>query len=220
MNKKTLTLIGLTATLYMSAVAPVSASYSPSFGTCLNPQWSQTQVNYGDNHGVINVGSFSGTDTIYQSGNNVMQCLCTNSGAGYQTNWMSASGMSESQIENFKAQGWIYVPYGNDWGLGNGPYLAQNNSYECTACTPTPTPNVSVTPTVTPTPGPTATPTPGPTATPTPGPSATPTPGTQVGAASANNLANTGSALAIYGSLLAGTGSLILGMTLRKFGKK
>jgi hypothetical protein len=218
MNKKTLSLFGISAVLYLSAATPVSATYVPSFGTCLNPQWSQTQVNYGDNHGVINVGSFPGTDTIYQSGNNVMQCLCTSTGAGYQTNWLSAQGLSESQIETLKAQGWIYVPYGNDWGLGNGAYLAQNSSYACTTCTPTPTPNVTVTPTETPTP--TATPTPGPTATPTPGPSATPTPGTQVGAASANNLASTGSSLLIYGSLLAGAASLILGILIRKFNKK
>jgi hypothetical protein len=219
MNKKTLSLFGISAVLYLSAATPVSANYIPSFGTCLNPQWGETQVNTGDNHGVINVGSYSGTDTIYQSGSNVMQCLCTSDGYGYQTNWLSAQDLSDSQIADLRAQGWIYVPYGDDWGLGKGAYLAQNSTYACTACTPTPTPNASVTPTVTPTPGPSATPTPGPTETPTPGPSATPTPGTQVGAASANNLANTGSALLIYGSLLAGTVSLILGMIFRKFSK-
>jgi hypothetical protein len=218
MNKKTVSLFGLAATLYLSAVPTVSANYNSSFGTCLNPQWQQTQLNYGSGHGVIGVGSFDGTDTIYQSGSNVMQCLCTASGDGYQTNWMKASDMSQSEIDNYKAQGWIYVPYGDDWGLDKGPYLAQNISYTCTACTPTPTPNVSVTPT--PTVTPTVTPTPGPTDTPTPGPSATPTPGTQVGAASANNLAGTGSSLLIYASLLAGAASLILGMILRKFSKK
>jgi len=214
-HKKTLSLFGISATLFLSAAAPVSANYTPSFGSCLNPQWAQTQVNTGANHGVVNVGSFSGTDTIYQSGNNVMQCLCTDQGVGYQTNWLSASDLSSDQIANLRAQGWIYIPYGDDWGLSKGPYLAQNSSYACTACTPTPTPSTTVTPTVTPT----NTPTPGPTATPTPGPSATPTPGTQVGAASANNLANTGNALLIYGSLLAGAASLILGMILRKFSK-
>lgn len=214
MNKKTLSLFGISAVLYLSAATPVSASYVPTFGTCVNPQWSQTQVNYGSNHGVINIGSFPGTDTIYQNGSNVMQCLCTDNGAGYQTNWMSASGLSESEIANLRAQGWIYVPYGDDWGLSKGPYLAKNSSYTCTTCTPTPTPNVSVTPT------PTVTPTPGPTETPTPGPTSTPTPGTQVGAASANNLANTGSSLLIYGSLLAGAASLFLGMILRKFSSK
>jgi hypothetical protein len=225
MNKKLLSTIGISATLYLSVAFPAQAYNTPSFGTCLNPQWSETQVNYGDNHGVINIGSYSGTDSIYESNGNVMQCLCTDSGDGYQTNWMNASGMSSDQIQEYVAQGWIYVPYGNDWGLSNGAYLAQNSSYACTACTPTPgvTPNSTPTPTPsngpTPTPGPTATPTPGPTATPTPGPTATPTPGTQVGAASANNLADTGNAIVIYGSLLAGAASLVLGVILKKFSK-
>lgn len=225
MNKKVLSILGITATLYLSVAFPAYASSTPAFGSCLNPQWSETQVNYGDNHGVINVGSYSGTDAIYQSGNNVMQCLCTDSGNGYQTNWMSASGMSSDQIQEYVAAGWIYVPYGNDWGLSKGAYLAQNSSYACTACTPTPgvtatpTPTPANGPTPTPTPGPTATPTPGPTATPTPGPSATPTPGTQVGAASADNLADTGNSLLIYGSFVAGLASLLLGVILKKIGK-
>src|SRR6185437_13108333 len=125
MNKKSLSIFGISAVLYLSAATPMSAHYVPTFGTCLNPQWSQSQVNYGDNHGVINVGSFPGTDTIYQSGNNVMQCLCTASGAGYQTNWLSTEGLSDSQIADLRAQGWIYVPYGDDWGLSKGAYLAQ-----------------------------------------------------------------------------------------------
>src|SRR5476651_1151416 len=122
MNKKALSLIGISATLFLSGASPVSANYVPSFGTCLNPQWSQTQVNTGSNHAVINVGSFDGTDTIYASGGNVMQCLCTGSGNGYQTNWMKASDLSQSEIDSYKAQGWIYVPYGDDWGLDKGPY--------------------------------------------------------------------------------------------------
>src|SRR5215469_14661265 len=155
MNKKALSIIGISATLYLSAAAPVSAYSVPNFGTCLNPQWSASQVNYGSNHGVINVGSYPGTDTIYESNGNVMQCLCTDSGNGYQTNWLKASDLSQDEIANLEAQGWIYVPYGDDWGLDKGAYLAQNSNYTCTTCTPTPTPSTTVTP------GPTDTPTPG-----------------------------------------------------------
>lgn len=213
MNKKALALLGLSTIIYLIAAPVASANYVPNFGTCLNPQWSQTQVNYNANpeHGVIGVGSFAGTDTIYESNGNVMQCLCTNSGAGYQTNWLKASGLSQYQIDDLKTQGWIYIPDGSEgWGLDKGPYMAKNISYTCTACTPTPT--VSETPT------PTVTPTAGPTETPTPGPSATPT--SAVGAASANNLAGTGSSLLIYASLLAGAASLILGMIIRKLNNK
>jgi hypothetical protein len=216
MNKKTLLLSTALATLYMSAAYPVSANQIPNFGSCVNPQWQQTQVNYSGQHGVVGVNSFSGTDTIYESNGNVLQCLCTDTGAGYQTNWLKVSGYSSNQIDELKAQGWIYVPDGSDWGLGNASYMAKNVSYECTACTPTPT----VTPTPSTTVTPTATPTPGPTATPTPGPTATPTPGTQVGAASANNsLAFTGNWLAIILVFLAGIISLIIGIVLKKSGK-
>ncbi len=210
--KKTLSITTISGILFMSVALPAYADPMPNFGSCLNPQWNQTQVNYGDNHGVVNVGTFSGTDTIYSSNGNVLQCLCTGLGQGYQTNWLKASGYSSSQIDYLTAQGWTYIPDGSAWGLADTAYLAQNSNYDCTACTPTPT--VSTTPT------PTVTPTPGPTATPTPGPAATPTPETQVGAASANNtLAFTGNWLVILGVFLAGAASLILGVILRKFSK-
>ncbi|MGH7204491.1 MAG: hypothetical protein ACREHC_08700 [Candidatus Levyibacteriota bacterium] len=214
MNKKYLLITPVAATLFMRAALPAYANPVPQFGSCVNPQWAQTQVNHGSNHGVVNVGTFSGVDSIYSSNGNVMQCLCADNGSGYQTNWLKASNYSHEQIESLKAQGWIYVPEGKDWGLESGPYLAQNVSYACTACTPTPT----VTPTGTITPTPTET-TPGPTE--TPGPGATATPETQVQGASANNnvLASTGNALVIYISLLAGAVSLILGLFLKKFAK-
>lgn len=210
--KKTIAMTSIAGILYLSVVAPVSAHYTPDFGTCLNPQWSQSQVNYGSNHGVVNVGTFSGTDTIYSSNGNVLQCLCTDQGLGYQTSWLKTAGYSSSDIDNLTAQGWIYVPSGSAWGLDDTAYLAKNSTYTCTTCTPTPTPSTTVTPTVTPTAGPTATP--------TPGPGATPTPETKVGAASANNsLAFTGNWLIILGVFLAGVASLALGVILRKFSK-
>ena len=214
MFKKAIALTAITASLFVGAVSPVYANNVPEFGSCVNPQWSQTQVNTltdpnGPKHGVVGVASFIGTDTIYKSGSNAMQCLCTDTGEGYQTNWLKASYYSHDQIESMKAQGWIYVPEGQDWGLEKGPYLAKNASYTCTVCTPTPTGTVTPTPTS------------------VPGP--TPTPGvtTQVQGASANNssssnnsgLASTGNALVIYVSLIAGAAALILGMVLRKFSK-
>jgi hypothetical protein len=218
--KKTIITTSITGLLFMSVALPAYADPIPNFGTCLNPQWNQTQVNYGDNNGVVNIGTFPGTDTIYSSNGNVLQCLCTGNGAGYQTNWLKASGYSSSQIDYLTAQGWSYIPDASAWGLGQNAYLAQNSTYSCTACTPTPTPENSPTPTPTTTVTPTVTPTPGPTATPTPGPTATPTPTTQVGAASANNtLAFTGNWLVILGVFLAGVASLVLGVVLRKFSK-
>jgi len=224
--KKGLSALTISGILFTSFVLPAYADPMPDFGSCINPQWNQTQVNYGSNNGVVNDGTYTGTDVIYSSNGNVLQCLCAGSGIGYQTNWLKASNYSNSQIDYLTAQGWSYIPDASAWGLGDNAYLSQNSTYSCTACTPTPTPAAtptpsgSISPTPTPTPGPTATPTPGPTATPTPGPGPTPTPVTQVGAASANNtLAFTGSWLVILSVFLAGLISLILGVILRKFSK-
>lgn len=213
-NKLNLVITVAGTALFLSGAATAQAN--PTFGSCLNPQWTLTQTNYGDAHGVIGVGAYAGTDTIYSSNGNVLQCLCTSDGKGYQTNWRKASGMSQGEINDLKSQGWIYTPYGEDWGLDKGPYLAKNTEYNCASCTPTPT--ATVTPTVsettTPTPTVTTTETPGPTATSVPATS-TPTSENKVLGA----IASTGNTFAIYASVLAGAISLIAGLVLRKFSK-
>src|SRR5471030_2256194 len=103
--KKTIALTSITGMLFMSVALPAYADPVPTFGTCLNTQWNQTQVNYGSNHGVVDTGTFDGTDTIYSSNGNVLQCLCTGEGLGHQTNWLKASNYSSSQIDYLKAQG-------------------------------------------------------------------------------------------------------------------
>lgn len=213
MNKKVI--LSTTAGLALFLGSAAQAQATVNFGSCLNPQWTKTQENVGSAHGVIGIGSFAGTDSIYASNGNVMQCLCTENGKGYQTNWLKASHKSAGEIESLKSQGWMYVPYGEDWGLEKSPYLAKNIEYSCAYCTPTPAPTSTPTPGATATP--TVTPTAGPTATPTPGPSATPTsaPGTSV----LGTVASTGNAFVIYASVLAGAASLIIGLVLRKFSK-
>jgi len=206
MNKTTLFITAAGTMLFLGSASHAYAN--PSFGSCLNPQVSASQINVGNNHGVIGIGAFDGTDTIYSVNGYVMQCLCASNGKGYQTDWVKASGMSQGDIDSYKAQGWIYTPYGEDWGLEKGPYLAKNTEYTCATCTPTPTVTPAATPTVTTTPGPTATPTPG---------SSTTTNNNTTNVLGA--LASTGNAFTIYASILAGAVSLILGMTLKKFSK-
>ncbi len=200
MNKKSLILLPIAATLFLSAALPVYANPVPTFGSCLNPQWSKTQENTGSSHGVVNVGTFAGTDAIYSTNGNVMQCLCRDNGKGYQTNWLKASNLSSAQIDELKAQGWIYVPYGDEWGLEKAAYIAKNVDYTCTACTPTPTGALTPTPTN------------------QPGPTPTPTPETRVQGAAANNtaLASTGTARFIAILFLAGAASLIVGMIIHR----
>lgn len=212
MNKTNVVITAAGTLLFLGTASQAYAN--PSFGSCLNPQTSASQVNVGNNHGVIGIGAFDGTDTIYSVNGNVMQCLCTSNGKGYQTDWMKASGMSKGEIESYKSQGWIYTPYGEDWGLDKAPYLAKNTEYNCASCTPTPaaTPSVTQSPTATPTPGSSS-------SSNTTNNNTTNNNTTNNYTTVAGTLASTGNAFTIYASILAGAASLIMGLVLKKFSK-
>ncbi|MEK7571576.1 MAG: hypothetical protein AAB553_04845 [Patescibacteria group bacterium] len=190
MNKQLLATT-LTTVVFLSAATAASAS-EPNFGSCLNPQWSVDQVNNSSNaqHGVINIGTFAGIDTIYKSGANVLQCLCTPEGKGYQTNWMNVKDLSETDIKVYQNQGWIYLTTGASYGLEDSAYLAKNSEYSCKECTPTPTPESKVA-----------------------GDSATNT-GTAI-----TTLAKTGNMAVIAGFFIAGAVFLALGFLFKKFSK-
>lgn len=192
MNKKLIASLVM-APLFMALSATSASAYSvPDFGTCLNPQVSASQENTGSNHGVVGYTNqaFSGTDKIYSlADGNVMQCLCTNDGKGYQTNWLKATNISESDRKVLESKGWEYFADAGSWGL-SGAYLAKTNTYECVACTPTPTT--------------------------TPGPTATPTPTAK---GEVLGLAPTGNITFIYGLIVAGATALIAGIILRRFSK-
>jgi hypothetical protein len=121
--------------LLLGAVQPVSAdggNKKVNFGSCVNPQWKVSQVNKGNDHGVVGANqSYSGTDTIYTSGSNALQCLCADNGKGYETKWMDASGLSSSEVATYKKDGWIYVATGANWGLKDVAYLAKNSDFSC-----------------------------------------------------------------------------------------
>ena len=135
MNKRILITSLATTALFLTAASPAHANPIPEFGSCLNPQWSKTQQNTGSNHGVVGIGSYAGVDSIYESNGNVLQCLCTDDGKGHQTNWLKADTLSKGQKEELQSQGWIYVAYGEDWGLHKSAYMAKNSEYTCADCT-------------------------------------------------------------------------------------
>ncbi len=113
-----------------------SAAYAittPSFPVCTNPQGS-LKVSYSTGtHGVVgDPTNYKGSDAVYTlSGETLVQCLCVEDGRGIQTNWWKVSGLTDSNIESLKSQGWFYIPNGSLWGLENAPYVAINSVYSC-----------------------------------------------------------------------------------------
>ncbi|MBA3723675.1 MAG: hypothetical protein H0W89_02140 [Candidatus Levybacteria bacterium] len=210
MNNKSLIASLTGVALFLGTITPAQAYNMPEFGSCLNPQWSKTQENKGSDHGVIGVGTYAGTDTIYESNGNVLQCLTTDTGTGYQTNWLKATNLSTDEMKELESKGWIYVAHGEDWGLEKCVYMAKNGDYT-SAATSTPTPVAS--PDVTPTPA-----IGGSDSTPTTSESAS-TSETQTSVPVLGGLAPTGNALTIYLAILAGIASISTGIVLRKFSK-
>lgn len=133
MKNNIITILFMFPLLLAYTSMPVFAYSVPDFGSCLNPQTSASQVNSGSNHGVVGYDnqSFSGIDIIYYfSDNNVLQCLCTDDGNGYQTKWVKADIIGESDRKVMESEGWNYLSDAGSWGL-NGSYLAKTDKYSC-----------------------------------------------------------------------------------------
>ena len=133
MNKS---LIVAIVTVTFSALFPlvVGAQVTIAFPSCTSPSGAVIASYSEGIHGIVgDTGVYTGSDTVYLLDNgNATQCFCpTNGGAGIQTNWLKASGVSESEIDSYISQDWIYVITGVVWGLSDTPYLAKNSSFTC-----------------------------------------------------------------------------------------
>lgn len=125
--------IALAALMILARPAVVLAVDAPEFPLCANPS-GQVIVSYENGtHGIVGDSTtYTGSDTVYSVGETeVMQCFCAADGNGIQTNWWNASSLSQEDVAVLKAEGWIYVPDGNLWGLSESPYLAKNTTYSC-----------------------------------------------------------------------------------------
>ena len=111
----------------------VFAADVPSFPSCSNPS-GELKVKYASgSHAIIGeLSTREGKDEVYwQSNGNALQCFCPNVGDGVQTDWWRVTGISQSDIDKLKTQGWQFVPTGTAWGLMDDPYMARNSSYSC-----------------------------------------------------------------------------------------
>jgi hypothetical protein len=116
-----------------SAVSPVRANSIPSYPSCTSPSGT-LKVSYATGTHWIPIESFlrEGSDAVYTlSDTSLLQCYCDLAGHGIQTNWWKISGMSQSDIDTYAGQGWIYIADGSVWGLDASPYLALNSNVSC-----------------------------------------------------------------------------------------
>src|SRR3989344_834292 len=135
LGKNLLYILILVVVLLSASMSSANAVATPEFPACANPQGTVISSYNSGTHGVAgDTTSYSGSDTVYSNTENTnTQCLCQDNGAGIQTNWWKASGLTQEEINTLVSQGWIYIPDGAAWGLDSSPYLAKNSSYLCRA---------------------------------------------------------------------------------------
>lgn len=118
--------------LSMLATRPAFAVTAPDFGSCLNPQGKAVASYDNGRHGIVGrTDEVEGSDYVYESGDNALQCFCPENGSGIQTNWYNASKLTQEDIDVMKKDGWAYFATGSSWGLKDVPYLAKNVDYTC-----------------------------------------------------------------------------------------
>lgn len=121
--------------LFLSLAVPknILAIDIPNFPACANPSGTKIiDVGYGV-HGIVgDQNTYTGADKVWlQEGGNLIQCFCSVSGNGIQTNWWKTSSLTKDQLAILKNDGWIYVPSGKPWGLQDSEYMAKNNGFSC-----------------------------------------------------------------------------------------
>jgi hypothetical protein len=130
--KKAISLV-ISLILLVVSVRLVIATETPSFPVCSNPQGELLAEYDSGIHAIVGSSTeYRGSDKVYKlDETRTMQCFCSPSGGGIQTNWWKVSSLSLNEIETLKNLGWIFVPNGADWGLDPSPYMAKNNDYSC-----------------------------------------------------------------------------------------
>lgn len=132
-NKSIYTLLSLFLLLFLVPTIALAVEPIPNFPNCLNPQ-GQLKVLYESGiHGVVgDSNQYQGKDSVYEVTDvTTTQCLCTTTGDGIQTNWWKTGSLTESEINQLKADGWNYVPDGSLWGLQPASYMARNSRFNC-----------------------------------------------------------------------------------------
>lgn len=125
----------LASFLALSLVFPqvVLGVDTPNFPACVSAQGTIVASYPSGTHGIVgDTGTYTGSDTVYKINDvTLVQCFCSENGSGIQTNWWKISSLTEEQLNQLKAEGWVYVPNGAAWGLEDTAYMAKNSNYSC-----------------------------------------------------------------------------------------
>lgn len=128
-------LLILTTLIYgLFWATPASAISTPTFPSCLSGQIGSVVAHYDSGtHGIVgDTNVYTGRDTVYSvTDTTLVQCFCSPTGSGIQTNWWKVGSLDQEQIQALVADGWIYVPSGLAWGLSDSAYFAKNLNYSC-----------------------------------------------------------------------------------------
>lgn len=131
--KSFFTSLAVITILSVLSVGQVSAVEVPQFPSCTNPQGEQIASYSSGTHGVPgDTNTYTGSDHVYRlNSEQVLQCLCAESGNGIQTNWFKVGQLSEQEQKTYEVAGYTYIPNGAAWGLEETGYVAKNSSYSC-----------------------------------------------------------------------------------------
>jgi hypothetical protein len=131
--KKPIIYLILLILLFSLQTHPVNAAEVPDFPFCPNPGGTKI-ADYNDgNHGIVGSNqTYSGSDTVFSlDDRRLVQCYCSHSGSGIQTNWWRYGFIDNDQMKILLNQGWHYIPNGRVWGLQDSAYITKNISYSC-----------------------------------------------------------------------------------------
>jgi hypothetical protein len=142
-NHQIIKLLTILSFLVFFSIRPAfaqTAPINPPQTTCITPTGDKIVTYLDGIHGVPgNLQTFTGKDEVFALANDdALQCFCATNGTGVETIWWSSfTGLTQAEIDNLVAQGWVFVPNGSAWGLATKPYLAKNTNFTCSGNTTT-----------------------------------------------------------------------------------
>jgi hypothetical protein len=130
---KRFVLLVLALVTSITNVRPAFAISDPPLFSCSSPIGTRIADYATGVHGIPgNSGTYTGLDQVFRiDADHVLQCFCSPTAQGTQSNWWKVSSLSTEERDFFERRGWHLIPNGAAWGLDPAPYLVKNETYTC-----------------------------------------------------------------------------------------